>query len=66
MPSEGSGYYELLSSIPTLSDEITASLEKPFTIEEIEIAIKNRKLNKATGPDGFFRMSFKRYFREEF
>ena len=66
MPSEGSGYYELVSSIPTLSDEISASLEKTFFIEEIEISIKNRKLNRATGPDGFFRMSFKKYFREEF
>ena len=60
--NQQSHFKNLLSSIHTLWEEQTANLDKYFTIEEIEIAIKISKLKREPGPDGFsnvFLLSFR-------
>ena len=47
-----------------LSDIKREQLELPYTIAELEFAIKSAKLNKAPGPDGFSNEFFK-YFIDE-
>ena len=47
-----------------LSDFKKEELDLPYTISELEFAIKSGKLNKAPGPDGFSNEFFK-YFIDE-
>ena len=50
---ENSYFDPYLINLPTLSEEMQNKLDEPFTIEELDETIKNSKLNKAPGPDGY-------------
>ena len=48
-----SKYSYLLGNLPILSDYEKLNLEAPYSLEELITTIKNSKLNKAPGPDGY-------------
>ena len=64
IPIENSTYSSFLDSLPRLSDSIKESLNLPLTLGELETVMKQSKLNKAPGPDGYTNEFFK-FFREE-
>ncbi|KAL6640643.1 hypothetical protein ACP70R_021766 [Stipagrostis hirtigluma subsp. patula] len=45
-----------------LTDEERILLEAPFTMEELELAVKQMKTNTAPGPNGFPVLFFKRFW----
>ena len=53
IPIENSTFSTFLYNLPRLSESIKKSLDLPLTIEELDIVIKQSKLNKAPGPDGY-------------
>ena len=61
---ENSTYFSFLENLPRLSQAIKENLDLPLTLEELEIVIKQSKLNKAPGPDGYTNEFFK-FFRAE-
>ena len=64
IPIENSTYSSFLDSLPRLSDSIKESLNLPLTLGELETVMKQSKLNKAPGPDGYTN-EFLNFFREE-
>ena len=64
IPLENSTYFSFLENLPRLSQAIQENLDLPLTLEELEIVIKQSKLNKAPGPDGYTNEFFK-FFRAE-
>ena len=64
LPINGSKFSHYLTNITTISDETRDSLDIPYTMSELESAIRSSKLNKAPGLDGFSNEFFK-YFCEE-
>ena len=46
-----------------LSEEDRVELGKPFSMEEIEFAVKTMKTNTAPGPDGFSVQFYKEFGR---
>ena len=64
IPTIGTKFSHYLKNIPTISDETREGLDMPYTMSELESAIRSSKLNKAPGPDGFSNEFFK-YFSEE-
>ena len=63
-PITNSKYSDRIKNIPRISDEKKIELERPYVIEELEIAIRSSKTNKAPGPDGYSNEFFK-FFIEE-
>ena len=63
-PITNSKYSDWIKNIPRISDEKKIELERPYVIEELEIAIRSSKTNKAPGPDGYSNEFFK-FFIEE-
>ena len=53
IPIENSTYSSFLENLPRLSETIKESLDLPLTLDELEIVIKQSKLNKAPGLDGY-------------
>ena len=64
IPTIGTKFSHYLKNIPTISDETREGLDRPYTMSELESAIRSSKLNKAPGPDGFSN-EFLKYFSEE-
>ena len=64
VPINDSKYSYLLNNLPILSEYIKTSLEAPYSLEELITTIKNSKLNKAPGPDGFSNEFFKFFISE--
>ena len=64
IPIKNSTYSSFLDNLPRLSDSIKESLDLPLTLDELETVIKQSKLNKAPGPDGYTN-EFLIFFREE-
>ena len=64
IPLENSRYSNFLTNLPKISEEKKTDLDKPYIIQELKIAIKSSKLNKAPGTDGFPNEFFK-FFIEE-
>ena len=54
----------LLGNLPTLSDHEKLLLEAPYSLEELITTIRNSKLNKAPGPDGYSNEFFKFFVSE--
>ena len=50
IPLENSKYANLLANLPKLSDTDQNKLETPYSLDELQIAIKASKLNKARAP----------------
>ena len=64
IPLKESKFFDKLHSLPKISDSNKEQMDAPYTIEELLQAIKNSKLNKAPGPDGYSNEFFK-FFIEE-
>ena len=43
----------MLTNLPTIIESERKRLDAPYSIEELEFAIKASKLNKAPGSDGY-------------
>ena len=54
-------YNHFLDNIPKINNNTKNNLNKPITLQELEIAIKTSKNNKAPGPDGFSNEFFKMF-----
>ena len=52
-PLSNSKYADFLENLPKLSVTDHDKLETPYSLEELQTAIKASKLNKAPGPDGY-------------
>ena len=61
---ENSKFSDYLDNIPKLPKTSRDKLEIPYTIEELQLAIKSSKLNKAPGPDGYSNEFFKYFVNE--
>ena len=53
-----------LHNLPKLSESTKSNLDAPYTIEELTLSIKQSKLNKAPGPDGYSNKFFKFFLNE--
>ena len=63
-PLLNSKYVDFLENLPKLSATDHNKLEIPYTLEELQTAIKASKLNKAPGPDGYSNEFFKYFINE--
>ena len=63
-PLLNSKYADLLENLPQLSATDQDKLEIPYSLEELQTAIKASKLNKAPGPDGYSNEFFKYFLNE--
>ena len=61
---ENSKFSEYLNNISKLSEIKRDQLESPYTIEELQLSIRNSKLNTAPGPDGYSNEFFKFFVKE--
>ena len=53
-----------IENMKRLSNKHKENLDKPLTLDELEIVIRGGKLNKAPGPDGFSNEFFKTFLEE--
>ena len=63
-PIPDSKYDYLTNNLPKLPEQQRDILDSDITIEELEFVIKQAKLNKAPGPDGYSNEFFKTFCNE--
>ena len=64
IPILNSKYDYLTTNLPKLPEQQRDLLDLDITIEELELVIKQAKLNKAPGPDGYSNKFFKTFCTE--